>query len=121
MTSEGIRKQVSPMVIWMADAAVRQARRAITNKTLFRSVLNPYNRPEVDTAAEVLFCMFNTCTADIKGALLAMPEQLDGFVSVPGINYLDCFAECLAEQLLVYPEPKALELREADWVLNLLG
>ena len=121
MTSEEIRKQVSPMVIWMADAAVRQARKAITNNTLPKSTLHPYNRPAVHAAAEVLFCMFHACTADIKSALMEMPDQLDGVVNVPKMNYLDSFVERLAEQLLAYPEPKALELREADWVLNLLG
>lgn len=117
MTSEEIRNRVSPMTIWMADAAVRQARKAISGKTSFGSTLNPYNRPEVDGAAEVLFRTFHACTANIKEALMKMPEQLDGVVSVLGMNYFDCFVEKLAERLADSSEPQAVELRKADWVL----
>lgn len=119
MTAEEIRAQVSPMVIWMADAAIRQARVAITTK----SVLCRYdwenvhhtNKPEVEAASEVLFHMFSTCTADVKKALVSMPAEYDGYSNGPGRNYFNAFVDALASTSY-----RCVRLRESDWLLERL-
>lgn len=113
MTSKEIREQVSPMVIWMADAAIRHARRAIKYRTGSEDVKCHlynllYNLPEVEMAGEVLFRMFNACSASIKEALLAMPEQMDGITTYPNLNYFDEFVAALDRA----------SLRESSWILS---
>lgn len=123
MTSQEIRTQVSPMIIWMADATIREARRAITGNTGWNDVKrSPYNLPEVEMAGEVLFRMFDACSASIRIALLTMPEKMDGFLSYPDSNYLDEFVASLNSHLLrsrSLDEPMGTELRKSDWVLGL--
>lgn len=105
MTAQEIRAQVPPMVIWMADAAIREARRAITGKKLRTDInRNPYNLPEVEMAGEILFRMISTCTASIMTALLEMPDEMNG-------SYFDEFIKALGAKGTV-------TLRKADWVLD---
>lgn len=112
MTSAEIREQVSPMVIWMADAAIREARRAIAGKTGWDDInRQPYNLPEVEMAGEVLFNMFATCSASIRIALIKMPEKMDGLMSFHDCKYLDEFVKALQAC-----EP--VKLRESNWVLE---
>lgn len=55
------------MVIWMADAAIREARMGITGKTGWHDVKrHPYNLPEVEMAGEVLMRIFSECAAYIR-------------------------------------------------------
>lgn len=120
MTSKEIREQVSPMVIWVADTTIRQARRAITGKTDWNDVKrNAYNLPEVEMAGEVLFNVFETFSAAIKDALLQMPVEMDGIGSVTGKNYFDEFVAALNDRLQRYGDTRGVKLREADWVLDL--
>lgn len=110
------------MVIWMADATIREARRSITGKTGWSDVKrSPYNLPEVEMAGEILFRMFYACSASIRIALLTMPEKMDGILSYPDSNYLDEFVLALDKQLHRYSttEPEEVELRKPDWVLDL--
>lgn len=119
MTSNEIRSQVSPMVIWMADATIRQARRAITGKTGWNDVKrHPYNRPEVEMAGHVLFNMFDTFSAAIMDALLEMPEKMDGALGFPDCNYFDEFVKALDKKLHWYSTPEEVELRKPDWILD---
>lgn len=112
MTVQEIRSQVSPMVIWMADAAIREARRAIVGETGWDDIKRrPYNLPEVEMAGEVLFRMFATCSASIKIALIKMPEKMDGLMTFYDCKYLDEFVKSLQAS-----EP--VNLREANWVLD---
>lgn len=79
----------------------------------------PYNLPEVEMAGEVLFEMFNACAADIKTALLDMPEEMDGVMSVPGKNYFDEFVKNLDHRIRAFKHadpdwPKEAEPRERD-------
>lgn len=119
MTSKEIREQVSPMVIWAADATIRQARRAITGKTGWNDVKrHAYNLPEVEMAGEILFNVFDTFPAAIKYALLQMPVEMDGINSGAGKNYFDEFVVSLNNMLQRYVDAKGVKLREADWVLD---
>lgn len=112
MTSKEIRGAVSPIVIWMADATIREARKAIAGKTGWKDVKrNPYNLPEVEMAGQVLFRMFHTYPAAIRNALLAMPEKMDGVLSFPDCNYFDEFITALNQKEIA-------KLRESDWVLE---
>ncbi len=118
MTAKEIRTEVAPMAIWMADAAIREARKAITGNTGWSDVKrNPYNLPEVEMAGEILFRMFNTFVAAIKDALLEMPEKMDGTLSFADCNYFDEFVKALDKKLHWYSNPEEVELREPDWVL----
>lgn len=112
MTSTEIRETVSPMVIWMADAAIREARKAVAGKTGWNDVKrNPYNLPEIEMAGEVLFNLFNTFPAAIRRALLEMPEKMDGVLSFPDCNYFDEFVTALGKNHYV-------KLRDPNWVLD---
>lgn len=135
MTAE-IRTNVPKMAIWMADAAIREARRAITGNIepwREQSKRAPYNLPEVEMAGRVLFNMFNACEADIRLALIAMPEKMDGVNHISGKNYFDEFVQNLDKKLREsaarinenYPEmphdpdwPKEAEPRKSDWILE---
>lgn len=131
MTATEIRANMPPMVIWMADITIREARKGITKKTGWNDVKRAdYNLPEVEMAGEVLFRMFNACAADIRFALLGMPEELDGIFTVPGKNYFDEFVENLDRRLRKfaseYPEcikgdpawPREAEPRRSNWILE---
>jgi len=119
MTSKEIRNQVSPMVIWMADAAIREARKAITGNTGWNDVKrHPYNSPEVEMAGGVLFRMFDAITAVIKNALLNMPEKMNGVYSFNDCNYFDEFVNALENQLQSHEKNEHVELRKADWVMD---
>lgn len=113
MTVKEIRKQVSPMVIWMADAAIKEARCAITGHTGWNDVKrSPYNLPEVEMAGEVLGRMFNECGALIRQALINMPDEMDGIRGFRDLNYFDEFVATLVKESTV-------NLRKADWILEL--
>lgn len=117
MTTSEIRNTVSPMVIWMADATIRQARKAISGKTGWnKPERHDYNLPEVEMAGEVLFRMFGTCSAAIKSALIEMPEELDGVHDYYGVNYFDEFVKALEGEEKIFGKTTAL--REPDWILN---
>ena len=117
MTPQEIRNHVSPMVIWMADAAIRQARKSISGNSGWKKPeRNDYNLPEVEMAGEILFRMFNTCMATIKDAILAMPEDLDGVYDVFGKNYFDEFVKALENQKSIFGNTTSL--REPDWILE---
>jgi len=121
MTSNDIRTQVSPMVIWMADAAIREARKAITGNTGWNDVKrNPFNLPEVEMAGEILFRMFDTFTTAIRDALIEMPEKMDGVWSFPDCNYFDEFVKALDKKLHWFSDPEEVELRKPDWILESL-
>lgn len=115
MTAKEIRIEVTPMVIWMADAAIREARKAITDNN---GHLHSYNLPEVEVASEVLFRVFQTFTAAIKHALLEMPERMDGRISFTDLNYFDEFVIALDKKLHWYRCPEEVMLRQPDWILN---
>lgn len=117
MTANEIRLEVTPMVIWMADAAIREARRAINYN---KGPLHSYNLPEVDVATAVLFKMFNTFPAAIKEALLRMPEKMNGYISYVSLNYFDEFVKSLDKELHTYKRPDEVELRQTDWILEKL-
>lgn len=121
MTSNEIRAEVSPMVIWMADAAIRAARRAICKQTGWDDVKRAdYNLPEVETASTVLFNMFGTYEAAIRMALIKMPDNFDGIRSVPGKKYFDAFVETLEWYLQQGARKEHVTIREPDWVLAAL-
>ena len=112
MTASEIRNEVTSMVIWMADAAIREARKAIVGKTMWDDVKRqPYNLPEVEMAGEILFNMVHACSASIRIAILNMPEKMDGMLTYPDCKYFDEFIKALAEQ-------GEVNLREPNWVLN---
>ena len=114
MNIDEIRAQFPPVAIWMADATIREARRAITGNTGWQDVKrSPYNLPEVEMAGEVLFRMFNTYSAAIKTALLSMPEKMDGLLSFPDKNYFDVFVNELCKK-----DTSAWRARKADWILE---
>lgn len=114
-----IREQVSPMAIWMADATIRQARRALTGCTGWSDVKrHPMNLPEVEMAGEVLFRMFYTFPMAVKGALVAMPDDMDGISSFWDKTYFDEFVKALEKELHKYPSQYEVKLREPDWVLE---
>lgn len=113
MTAEEIRKQVSPMIIWVADAAIREARKGITNNTGWKDIKrSSYNLPEVEMAGEILFRMFEACTACIRLALIQMPEKMDGVRSFSNLNYFDEFVKSINAR-------ESVKLRETDWILDL--
>lgn len=131
MTAAEIRMNAPPMAIWMADAAIREARRAITGNIPpwgERLTLAPYNRPEVEIAGRVLFRMFHACESHIRMALITMPEKMDGGPSRK--NYFDEFVESLDCRLRKFASknptcliddpdwPKEAELRKSDWILE---
>ena len=114
MISSEIRENVEPMVIWMTDAVIRKARIAISGKDAlcpYPKEIADYNKPEVEMASAVLFRTFNYCEADLRYALIRMPEQYDGFSNCE--NYFDAFIESLGNGEGVY-------LRESDWILESL-
>lgn len=101
------------MVIWMADAVIREARMGITGKTGWNDVKrHHYNLPEVEMAGEVLGSMFSECSAYVRQALINMPDEMDGVRRFRDLNYFDEFVAALEKQGTV-------ALREADWVLEL--
>ncbi len=131
MTATEIRAQVDLRSIRMADVAIHMARRALTGNTGWNDVKrHPYNLPEVEMAGEILFYMFNSCVADIKQALINMPEEMDGCLSLCSKNYFDVFVECLDRQIRVrqYDKPnwqfddpdwpKEAAPRKPDWALE---
>ncbi len=124
MTATEIRAQVDLRSIRMADTAIRMARMALTGNIGWNDVKpHPYNLPEVEMAGEVLFYMFNSCAADIKQALINMPEEMDGCLTLCSKNYFDAFVECLDHQIRTYQSddpdwPKEAEPRKPDWALE---
>ena len=114
MKAQEIRERVAPMVIWMADATIRNARRALTGNTGWKDVnRSDYNLPEVEMASSVLFNMFWTYEAAIRQALIRMPDKLDGRKTIPGLNYFDEFVKTLESQI------GNVKLRESDWILDM--
>ena len=114
MVKQSIREQVPPMVIWMADATIRSARRALMGETGWNDIKrSDYNLPEVEMASAVLFNMFETYEAAIRDALIKMPKELDGFRTVPGLKYFDEFVKALESKIGV------VKLRESDWILEM--
>lgn len=107
MTANEIRKEVSPMTIWMANAAIMEACRSAHKEEV--SNPNPYNKEGVSVAAEVLFSMFGTCSASIKIALLAVAKLYDGFRGGHHL-YFDAFIESLKAH------DGMVKLRQPDWV-----
>ena len=122
LTAEEIRQSVSPMVIWMADATIREARKALTDHTGWPKINRAdYNLPEVEMASAILFRMFETFEAAIRQALIEMPHDMDGtsyFCGKNGRKYFDVFVETLAKQLEGCPTPEYVQLRQPDWCLN---
>ncbi|MFA7636413.1 MAG: hypothetical protein WCX81_01475 [Monoglobales bacterium] len=113
MTVQEIRETVNPMVIWMADAVIREARKAITGNTGWNDVKrSPYNLPEVEMAGQILHRMFDTYAAAIKNALLNMHEELNGIYEFRDFNYFDEFVKSLESEISI------VKLRQADWVLD---
>ena len=120
MTIKDIRAEASPMVIWMADATIREARRAITGKTGWpKPDRADYNLPEVEMAGKILFNMFGTWEAAIKTALLEMPPEMDG-ITGHGRKYVDEFVNTLSRYYDRLSTPESIRLRESDWVLDQL-
>ena len=107
MTANEIRKEVSPMTIWMANTAVMEACRS-TRKDV---IIHPYNREGLEVAAEVLFSMFDTYGASIKTALLIVAKSCDGFRGGHHL-YFDVFVEALKSH------DGIVKLRQPDWVLE---
>lgn len=109
MESIKIREAVSPMVIWMADAAIRKACSAINDSNL--KLPHPYNR--IDGESEVLFRMFDICAADAKNALMELADGHSGYSEYLNFNYFDSFVEKLNEMI-----EDGARLRAPDWVLD---
>ena len=109
MTANEIRKEVSPMTIWMANSAIMEACRSARTDEVNNP--NPYNREGVAVAAEVLFSMFGTCNASIKPALLVVAKSYDGFRGGRHL-YFDAFVEALKNH------DGIVKLRQPDWVLE---
>ena len=121
MTAADIRKEVSPMVIWMADATIREARRAITGNTSRpQPKCSVYNLPEAEMAGEILSRMIDTYPAAITDALVNMPAEYDGVYDRPGRNYFDGFIAQLTANLDRMPSARPATLRESDWILERL-
>ncbi len=119
MTAADIRKEVSPMVIWMADATIREARRAIAGKTNWpKPKCHDLNLPEVEMAGEILFRMFETYSMAIMDALVNMPEDMDGLCDRAGRNYFDEFVKQLQAFYDRMGSGHVIRLREADWTLE---
>ena len=110
MTSAEIRRKVSPMVIWMADAAIRMACKAVNNN---KDTLNAHNIPEVETAGEVLFRMFHACNYDIENALIVVANGHKGYMEYLNFNYFNEFVAVLQKEL---EEP--IEFRKRDWIVD---
>lgn len=114
MNAEEIRAAVSPMVIWMASATIKNARRAISGKDAlcrYPKETPDYNKPEVEMASAILFNTFGYCEADLRQALINMPEEYDGYSSKG--NYFNAFIDSLGKG-------DGVMLRESDWVLERL-
>ena len=109
MTSKEIRNEVSPMVIWMADAAIRGACMAINDNN--SRLPAPYNR--IDGESEILFAMFNICIADAKEALIKVANGHDGLCEYPNFNYFDSLVEFLNKERY-----GNATLRKPDWILE---
>lgn len=107
MTANEIRKEVSPMTIWLADSAIRGACISARKDV----IIHPYSREGVEVTAEVLFSMFGTCSASIKTALLVVAESYDGFRGGNHL-YLDAFVKALKSH------DGIVKLRQPDWVLE---
>lgn len=113
MTTQEIRKTVNPMIIWMADAVICEARKAITGNTGWNDIKrSPYNFPEVEMAGQVLGRMFNTYAAAIKNALLNMPEKMNGIYRFPDLNYFDEFVKALEKEIT------SVKLCQSNWILE---
>lgn len=121
MTVQEIRNELPPVAIWMADATIRQARRAICGRTGWPEIKrNPYNLPEVEMASAVLFRLFETFEAAIRYAIMAMPKDMDGVFTLPGTTYFDEFVKALDKHLKSYGTPEEVTLRQPDWILEKL-
>ena len=73
MKSWEIRENVEPMVIWMTDAVIRKARKAISEKDIlyrYPKETPNYNKPEIEMASPILFRIFEYCEADLRNALI---------------------------------------------------
>ncbi len=117
MNTDELRKELPPVAIWMADAAIRQARKALCGKTGWpKPDRSDYNLPEVEMAGAVLFRLFHTYQAAIESALINMPEKLDGVFDYHGMYYFDEFVKALSK----YIEPDVVTIRQSDWVLESL-
>lgn len=117
MNAKELREALPPMVIWMADATIREARRSITGNTGWpKPNRNDYNLPEVEMAGEILFRMLEICSAAIKTALVNMPAEMDGVHDPYGRNYFDEFIAAL----VAYLARHAVRPRESDWILERL-
>ena len=116
MNLEKIREQTPPMVLWMADATIREACKAL-NGGLGRDDVkcDPYNLPEMNMAGEILFQIFVVCAYDVKMALIAVQKSgMNGFYTYPDRKYFDEFVKELSARLSQQNKP--LELRQADWM-----
>ena len=112
------------MTIWMADATIREARRAIAGLTGWNDVRRAtYNLPEVEMAGKILFRMFTACEADIIMAILHMPKEMDGEHLPSGKNYFDEFVQNLDCEIRSFvtnnPDlPTEVKPREFCWIFE---
>lgn len=113
MNVSEVRETVAPMVIWMATAAIKEARKAITGGSplcRYPKETPDYNKPEVETASAILFNTFEYCEFEIRQALIGMPKEYTGYSSAAG-NYFNAFVETLGKG-------GGVLLRSPDWVLE---
>lgn len=115
ITPEEVRAQVPPMAIWMADAVIREACRALSGKTGWNDVhRSPLNLPEVEMAGEIMCRMFaNVSRINIKDALIAVEKSgMDGVFNYSR-NYFDEFVKELSSLTR-----DALGIRELSYPLE---
>lgn len=113
MNVNEVRGAVAPMVIWMATAAIKEARKAITGSDplcRYPKETPNYNKPEVEAASAVLFNAFEYCEHEIRQALINMPKEYSGCSNAAG-NYFNAFIETLGKG-------EGVLLRSPDWVLE---
>ena len=100
------------MALWMADAAIRAALRAISEKTKSNPKRSCGQLYEVETALAVLLAMFEVDAADIRGALIEIPPDMDGIRSFEDRTYFGEFVAALRQRSDVM-------IRRASWITDL--
>lgn len=119
MTAQELREALPPVAIWMADATIRQARKALCGCTGWPDVKRAdYNLPEVEMASGILFNLFATFEAAIRMALITMPREMDGIKNFKDKKYFDEFVLSLDAYLRSCTTTEEVSIREADWTLN---
>ena len=123
MTASELKESLPTMIVWMAETAIREGVKRSRRHYDFREIERekesagkPYNYSMahecyegVRVAAEVLWKLFCSISADCQKAIEEVAKTMDGYLTYPRKSYFDEFVAALEK---VSGEP--VRIRDAE-------